>query len=372
MKVELHLVQNFSPACLNRDDTNSPKDCEFGGYRRARISSQCLKRAIRWDPSFRETLADHLSFRSRRFPAAVAQKLQSDGVSAERASEVGSALEGIARSAGTQSAAARASGQYDLDIFRTPQSVFYTDNEVQLCAEKVQSELSDDADIPAIVRGLRFPTPRSADIAMFGRMVTSDAFENIDGACQVAHAISTNQVSMETDYFTAVDDLQPDDESGADMIGIVGFNSSCFYRYSLIDMSVLHQNIDGKELELLTLQAFLKASIAAIPSGKQNSMAAYNPPEAMLAVVRSGGTPVSLANAFSRPVRPSREKSLIQTSVEALDQYWGQVTKVYGEDGVAARPVCLVTPADLSALADQQVDTVTELIDRVVNAVGNE
>src|SRR5437867_10747027 len=45
--LELHLLQNFVPSNLNRDDTNAPKDCEFGGFRRARISSQCLKRAIR-------------------------------------------------------------------------------------------------------------------------------------------------------------------------------------------------------------------------------------------------------------------------------------------------------------------------------------
>ena len=47
MKIDLHLLQNFAPSNLNRDDTGSPKDCEFGGVRRARISSQCLKRAIR-------------------------------------------------------------------------------------------------------------------------------------------------------------------------------------------------------------------------------------------------------------------------------------------------------------------------------------
>jgi len=47
MIVELHILQNFAPSCLNRDDTNSPKECEFGGYRRARISSQCIKRSIR-------------------------------------------------------------------------------------------------------------------------------------------------------------------------------------------------------------------------------------------------------------------------------------------------------------------------------------
>ena len=31
MFVELHFIQNFAPANLNRDDTNNPKDCEFGG-----------------------------------------------------------------------------------------------------------------------------------------------------------------------------------------------------------------------------------------------------------------------------------------------------------------------------------------------------
>ena len=47
MIIELHILQNFAPSNLNRDDTNSPKECEFGGYRRARVSSQCIKRSIR-------------------------------------------------------------------------------------------------------------------------------------------------------------------------------------------------------------------------------------------------------------------------------------------------------------------------------------
>src|SRR5690606_41674917 len=50
MFVELHLIQNFAPSNLNRDDTNNPKDCEFGGHRRARLSSQSLKRASRRMP----------------------------------------------------------------------------------------------------------------------------------------------------------------------------------------------------------------------------------------------------------------------------------------------------------------------------------
>jgi len=45
--IEIHAIQNFAPSNLNRDDTGAPKDAFFGGRRRARISSQCLKRAVR-------------------------------------------------------------------------------------------------------------------------------------------------------------------------------------------------------------------------------------------------------------------------------------------------------------------------------------
>ena len=42
MILELHILQNFAPANLNRDDTGSPKDCEFGGHRRLGISDDGL------------------------------------------------------------------------------------------------------------------------------------------------------------------------------------------------------------------------------------------------------------------------------------------------------------------------------------------
>ena len=80
MIVELHLIQNFAPSCLNRDDTNTPKDCEFGGHRRARISSQCIKRAIRWDGTFQEQMKGYLANRSLRFPDQVAKLLKEMGV----------------------------------------------------------------------------------------------------------------------------------------------------------------------------------------------------------------------------------------------------------------------------------------------------
>jgi hypothetical protein len=49
MLIELHAIQNFAPSNLNRDDTGAPKDCLFGGYRRARVSSQALSGQCGWN-----------------------------------------------------------------------------------------------------------------------------------------------------------------------------------------------------------------------------------------------------------------------------------------------------------------------------------
>ncbi|TLN00074.1 type I-E CRISPR-associated protein Cas7/Cse4/CasC, partial [bacterium] len=79
MLVELHLIQNFVPANLNRDDTNNPKDCDFGGVRRARISSQCLKRAIRNEKSFAQTTAVDIGIRTRWMNRLIAEALEKAG-----------------------------------------------------------------------------------------------------------------------------------------------------------------------------------------------------------------------------------------------------------------------------------------------------
>src|SRR6185503_11754224 len=95
---------------------------------------------------------------------------------------------------------------------------------------------------------------------------------NISAACQVAHALSTNKVSMEFDYYTAIDDRKPDDTAGADMIGTVEFNSACFYRYANLDVDQLRANLgDDTALARQTVEAFVRASVSAIPTGKQNS-----------------------------------------------------------------------------------------------------
>jgi CRISPR system Cascade subunit CasC len=171
----------------------------------------------------------------------------------------------------------------------------------------------------------------------------------------VAHAISTNKVEMEFDFFTAIDDFAPNDNQGAAMMGTVEFNSSCFYRYANLDFNQLLRNLgQDSNLALQTLEAFVRGSLLAIPSGKQNSMAARNPPSFALAVVRDGGA-WSLANAFLQPVRPKGDKSLMQRSIEELDRYWGNLAAVYGTRGIHQCAWLAVDDADVHALKSHRV-----------------
>jgi CRISPR system Cascade subunit CasC len=196
--------------------------------------------------------------------------------------------------------------------------------------------------------------------------------KSVDAACQVAHSLSTNRVSMEMDYFTAVDDLKTKaEDAGADMIGTVEFNSSCFYRYANVDTTQLAKNLgDDHELAVRTVAAFIRASVDAIPTGKQNSMAAQNPPSLVLAVVRKTGM-WSLANAFVKPVVGDKD-GLVANSIASLDGYWGQLTKMFGTP--SGLTVALATTEDghLASLSGFKKDSVDEVIKTVTDRLDKE
>src|SRR6185437_8340217 len=93
MFIEIHALQNFAPSNLNRDDTGSPKDCEFGGYRRARVSSQCFKRAIREHFKSESLLPESaLAIRTKRLAEELVTRLAERGKSPEEALAVVTAL----------------------------------------------------------------------------------------------------------------------------------------------------------------------------------------------------------------------------------------------------------------------------------------
>jgi integrase len=89
--IELHILQSFPVSCLNRDDVGAPKTATFGGVTRARVSSQCLKRAIRLHA--KELSPDlYAGERSKLIIQPISEAAQRHGAPRERAEEASKKL----------------------------------------------------------------------------------------------------------------------------------------------------------------------------------------------------------------------------------------------------------------------------------------
>ncbi len=373
MFIELHIIQNFAPSNLNRDDTGNPKEAEFGGVRRARISSQAFKRAIRTEPIFAETTKVEPGVRTRLLARKLTEKLMAAGKSEEDAQAVALAF------------AEAFSGKMDHD--RTSVLIYLSPEEIQQMADLLTShweaimaalaapedkKTKKDNPLPNLVKDFLKQTKNrtsAPDIALFGRMLADKPELNLDAASQVAHALSTHRVNMEIDFFTAVDDLQREEETGAGMMGVIGYNSATYYRYARIDWNQLVKNLDGNvDLARRTVKGFLLAALRAIPTGKQNSFAAQNPPSFALAVTRNDGMSWSLVNAFEKPVRPDRDGGYVAPSVQALERYWTRLSQFYGKEGVTPH-VLNVDGVELGDLPNAQKGNVQEWINSILGAL---
>jgi CRISPR system Cascade subunit CasC len=346
MLIQIHMLQNYAPSNLNRDDTGSPKDAIFGGVRRGRISSQCLKRSIRRSTTFEQAFREDglLGSRTKSLPEMIARELKAMQVPQEDITAIKSRVSAIGRES-AKATGARAGEEEELE---TKQLIFLAPNELRPLAEALLAQYREagtkwsSQKIDEITKKLAPVSPLSVDVAMFGRMTTSAAFENVQAAVQVAHALSTNALSQEFDYYTAVDDLSG--ESGAGMIGDIEFNSCTYYKYLNVHWEGLLTNLGGDvAVSRRALLALLEAAIKAQPSGKQNTFAAQNLPDFVLVEVRDENLPVSYANAFLKPVRPgpNGDPTLMERSVTAIHDYATRMRQCYGMEQDRRAALCL-------------------------------
>jgi len=74
--VDVHILQTVPPSCINRDATGSPKIAVYGGVKRARISSQSWKNAIRKMFSEELYLPTDLGTRTKRLAEKIAEQVR--------------------------------------------------------------------------------------------------------------------------------------------------------------------------------------------------------------------------------------------------------------------------------------------------------
>ncbi len=326
MIIELHAIQSFGPTNLNRDDTGNPKDSLFGGVRRARISSQSAKRAIRVSSIFKKAIGVDSGVRTKLLIKEVTERLKQEGVE-----------EDSARTAATSVISAVFAKPDKKDADKTNVLVYISSAEFELLAEYIleatrQGAALDEKQLRRDFAKRLQDRAIAPDIALFGRMLADNPSVSVDAACQVAHALSTHEVNTaEFDYFTAVDDLTPEDESGAGMLGLLAYNSATYYRCARIDWEQLVKNLHGDlDLAQRTVRGFMQAFALVVPSGKQNSFVNQHAPDFLMAVVRPDNDGQSLDNAFEQPVRVQRGSGgFVAPSIAKLATYWEQVDRAF-------------------------------------------
>ncbi|MDV6376275.1 type I-E CRISPR-associated protein Cas7/Cse4/CasC [Deinococcus arenicola] len=369
--LELHYLQNFAPSNLNRDDTGSPKDAYFGGTRRARVSSQSFKRAMRMDFRERGTVTrDELGERTKRAHEEIARLLHS-----EHRRDLGAATTAAAAALGGLGLPVK-EGKSEYLLFLGRDELNKVADLINTHWEALNEGNADTGGKKAKSKKTALPGdlakelnkaldgPRAVDVALFGRMLADLPDKNADAAAQVAHAISTHAMrGREFDFYTAVDDLKPTDTAGADMLGTVEFGSATYYRYACVDLQKLLDNLGGDvDLAARGLRAFLEASIFAAPTGKQNTFAAHNAPGLMLQVVREDASPRNLANAFEKAVR--EKEGFVRPSMKALAEELTRQDAIFGDAG-RGRYVNAVDDSDIDGLSERK-ESVQALIDATV------
>ena len=410
MFLQIHSLRSFGPSNPNRDDSGSPKTAIYGGRLRQRISSQCLKRAIRLAmkdgkrESFRtrllaERVTDSLNTNhglekaeavelaryigvlgsSKKIDAALKEAREGKGKA--KGKDKKSDKEGDATKSGPTTVLealtkdGRSKGETAQLIFASQSEIASIANGLAQLREKISSMSASEIE-DAITKATRQTKGTPLEIAIFGRMTTSDAFADVEGAVQVSHAVGVNEVTIESDYWTAVDDLlslrkeegEGDLESkGEAHLGDAEFGSSTYYLYANLDVDRLAESSGDRDGSIEAATAFVKATITATPSGKSNGMASYEVPAMVVVEVGTDRRPLSYLGAFESPVRPRGDDSMTSVAVGRLLEHISRCDSFQGEAGGQRFYLSLEPEVDFPSAT--RAKNITELLDKLEDAL---
>lgn len=351
--IDLHVLQNVPPSCLNRDDTGAPKTAEYGGVTRHRVSSQAWKHAMRayftehFDPQYLGTRTVHITD-----TIIEAMLKQDSSLSFEEADE---AAQYVVSKSGIKTTKD--------DPRSTSALLFISQIELDALAKlAVQHMQGSELDKKTVQKALK--GAQAIDISLFGRMLADAPDLNVDAACQVQHAISVTPAKIEYDYFTAVDDIKSEDNAGAAMIGTNEFISSTLYRYININVDALTASIGDKNLAIQAVQTAIRAFVLSMPSGRQNTFAANTRPDFVMAQVRND-QPTNLVSAFETPVRAD---NIMNKAAEELLKLQVSLDELYGTEALYTGVVASKRVSEKTLTLDKRC-TFNDLIDQISNTL---
>lgn len=338
MFLQIHTLTAYSASLLNRDDAGLAKRIPFGNAVRLRVSSQCLKRHWREDLALRlPELPDGQRTRSF-FTRTVLPRAIGAGVPQPLAKSL---IEPLAKA--LIDGGVKEGGDLNQPVLFGLREADYF---VQLLREASQAKepkmaLEERLKSKEEKDNLKAMSKSAAGLtaALFGRMVTSDLLARVDAPVHVAHAFSVHAASTEMDYFTVVDDLNREDETGAAHANQTELGAGLYYGYVAVDVPLLVSNLTGCEAKdwkgqdgstaRRVLEALIDSILRQSPGAKKGSTAPYAWADALyLEVGRS--QPRALSNAFLDALRPEGKSDLRNAALSRLAAYVKQLDEMYG------------------------------------------
>lgn len=332
--LQVHTLHGYPAALLNRDDSGLAKRINYGGTSRTRISSQCLKRHWRFADgpwSLREIDGAEESVRSREtvtkrivgplredFPEEVVQSIENafqkfvygeEGGAKKKRQTLLLGEPEISYLAGRARKIAETGGLSEEKTARAW-------NDWKQREHKNLKAMRENCQLPA---GLI--------AALCGRMVTSDPEANIEAALHVSHAFTVHEEESESDYFTAVDDLQSvEEDEGADHINETELHSGLFYGYVVLDIDMLIRNLGGDvKMAAQITERVIMIIATQSPGAKLGSTAPYSYASWLLAEA-GDWQPRSLAEAF----RDACKKPLLKEAEVRIAAHLEKLDEAYG------------------------------------------
>jgi CRISPR system Cascade subunit CasC len=198
---------------------------------------------------------------------------------------------------------------------------------------------------------------------LFGRFVTSDLLARVDAPVHVAHAFTVHAANTEMDYFTVVDDLNRDDETGAAHANQAELGAGVYYGHVAVDVPLLISNLSGSDrgqwrqqdrvTACLVLEALVRSIASRSPGAKLGSTAPYSRAELVLLEV---GTehPRTLANAFLEAL-PARGH-LLQAAADRMAAQLVRIDAMYGPTANMRTLATTLQPTAFAPLSAQPLD----------------
>lgn len=338
MFLQIHTLTAYPASLLNRDDAGLAKRIPFGNATRLRVSSQCLKRHWREDlaprlPELPDGQRTRSFFTRTVLPRAIEAGVQRAVAEALIEPLAKAVIDGGVKEGGDLNQPVLF-GLREADYFvQTLREASQAGDPKKALEERLKSKEEKD--------NLKAMNKSAAGLTatLFGRMVTSDLLARVDAPVHVAHAFTVHAAHTEMDYFTVVDDLNRDDETGAAHANQAELGAGLYYGYVVVDVPLLVSNLTGCDAkdwqtqDTSTARRVLAALIDSIlrqsPGAKRGSTAPYAWAD-VLYIETGRSQPRALSNAFLDALRPDGKADLRKLTLDRMAAYVKQLDEMYG------------------------------------------